>query len=148
MVDGVWDTGASSQQTIGSTGGAVEFPAAQTDKSVVIGLSNEDLDHGYSHINYAIMLRDDSYLQVYEKGTPVGSLRPYALNDVFRISIEEELFGQHVVKYYQNDELIHTSEGPPSFPLIVDVSLRDEGSVIRDVKITGYLPTISKGNIV
>ena|SRR2546423_2021983 len=138
MTEGVWDAGASSEQTIGSAGGFVEFPAAQTDKSVVIGLSNEDLDSGYTNINYAVMLRDDGYVQLYEKGVPVSTPRPYAVDDVFRISVEIGLLGERLIKYYQNGEVIYTSEVAPTFPLRVDVSIKHEEAVIRDVTITSY----------
>jgi hypothetical protein len=138
MVEDVWDVGASSEQTIGSAGGFVEFSAAQTNKSVAIGLSNEDLGAGYTSINYAVMMRDDGFVQLYEKGIPVGTSRPYAIDDIFRISVEVGILGEHVVKYYQNGEVIHTSEVTPTFPLRVDVSLKHKEAVIRDVTITGY----------
>lgn len=138
MAEDLWDTGASSEQTIGSAGGFVEFPAAQTDKSVAIGLSNEDLDSSYTSINYAIMLRDDGVVQLYEKGVPVGRPRPYALKDIFRISAEIGLLGERVIKYYQNGKLIYTSDVTPTFPLKVDVSLKHKDAIIDDVTITSY----------
>ena len=67
----------------------------------------------------------------------------YATNDVFRISVEA-----NVVKYYKNGSLIYSSLVTPTLPLMVDVSMYDQGATVKNAVITNYSSGVFNANLV
>jgi hypothetical protein len=118
-------------------GGFIEFPAAQTDKSVAIGLTHKFPQPHPKYIDFCVMLLADAILQIHEKGVPVWTGSTYAIDDKFRVSVEFTMEG-HKVKYYQNGVLLYTSNATPTFPLFAATSLYHQGAVVRDVVMGKY----------
>lgn len=101
-----------------------------------MGLMTErDWDHNYDSIDYAIMCCPDSTIQIYERGIAIGPFaKPYVVEDTFSIGLEE-VNSTNVVRYYQNDELLYTSDTKPVFPLKGASSMREQGAIIKNCRI-------------
>ncbi len=133
-----WDAGASSAQAIISGDGYVEFTASETNKYRMIGLSNGDTNQSYTDIDFALYPAADGGLYVYEGGNYRGYFGPYATGDLLRVSVEGG-----VVKYKRNGNLLYTSTGTPTYPLLVDTSLYSNGATINNAVISGNIQTTS-----
>jgi len=125
-----WNSGAASVQTI-SGNGAVEFTAVSTDTYRMLGLSNSNASASYDTIGYAIYLRTDGTLSVYENGTHRGRFGTYQSTDVLRV----ERSGSNVV-YKRNGAVFYTSTVPSTGTLLADAALRDSGAHFDNVYIT------------
>ncbi len=126
-----WDTGASSIQTISSGDGYVEFVVGDTTKYKIAGLGNGDSNQSYTDIDYGIYPNVDGNLYIFEGGSlKAGPLAAYTAGDLLRVAVE---FG--TVKYYQNGNLLYTSTVPPTYPLGLDTSLYDPGTMILSAKL-------------
>ncbi len=124
------DAGASSEQSITSGGGFVEFTAVETNRTRYCGLARNSSGTDYSTIDFAIKLTATGVAEVRENGAYAGEIK-YQSNDVFRIAIED---GQ--VKYYKNGELFYTSLNEPAYPLVVKASFVNFNSRISNVVIS------------
>ncbi|MCB9195603.1 MAG: PKD domain-containing protein [Flavobacteriales bacterium] len=124
-----WNGGASSVNTVDDHG-YVSTVVNEVNTNRMIGLSNVDLNSNYTSIEYAFYLRSDGSLRIYESGVNLGTFGTYENGDEVKIRIED-----NVVRYYINDNLLHTSSVVPTLPMIVDVSLNTTGSTLQDVKI-------------
>src|SRR5262245_62016067 len=76
-----WDAGAVSVQVIRDGYGYVEFTAANTTSYALLGLSNGDSNQDYADIDFAIIIRSDTTVGIYEAGTNRGNFGSYAAND-------------------------------------------------------------------
>ena len=125
-----WNAGAASVETLASDG-FVEFTTSENTRAKMAGLSNGDSGQGYADIDFAIYLKSTGNVAVYEGGVlRDGNLGPYVAGDLFRV----EVLGDEVT-YWQNGVLLYTSGLSPTFPLLVDTSLRNAGATIDDVQI-------------
>ena len=125
-----WNAGAASHNLVYDNG-YIEFIAGQTDQARMTGLSNTNTNSNYNTIEFAIYLRNDAQMFIYENGSLRYSGGAYISSDVFRISIEAGL-----VKYYKNGSIVYLSTVSPTLPLLVDVSLRSVGSIISNVVVS------------
>jgi hypothetical protein len=122
-----WNAGAVSVETL--TGdGSVELTTDETTTAKMAGLSAGDFDQSYQDIDFAFYLRADGVVAVREAGLARGTFGTYQAGDLFRIQVDGG-----VVTYWQNGALLYTSGAVPSFPLLVDTSLRTTGATISDV---------------
>jgi hypothetical protein len=126
---GVWNGGAASWNTVANNG-YFQFRATQTNTERMVGLSNTNVNADWTSIQYAIYLRNTGQWEVRQSGG--GSLfsGPYAINDVFRIAVEN-----NVVRYYQNGILRYTSFVAPTLPLLVDVSIQTQGGTVTNAVV-------------
>jgi hypothetical protein len=131
-VDGWGNAGAVSTRAIQSGDGYVELVASETTTGRMLGLSNGNTDLSFADIDFAVRLSSDSALMVYEAGTLRGTFGTYATGDIIRISVTAG-----VVRYYRNGSLFYTSTQTPTYPLLVDASLRHPGATLKDVVISG-----------
>ena len=141
------DAGATSQQTITSTGGYMEFTVGAVAGQRFVGLSNDNPGTGWPEIDFAFRLWGAGGLDVQENGTYryLGAI--YAAGDVLRVAVESG-----VVKYYKNGVLLYTSTVAPVYPLQVDTSLLNTNTDVTNAVIstgsgappTGSLPAPSK----
>lgn len=100
-----WDAGAASQQVIpAGIDGWLEFRGVERNTARMIGLAANNTTANYSDIDYAIYLRNNGALNIYELGQQIGVSRTYYTTDIFRV----ERKGNTVV-YKVNDEIIYTS---------------------------------------
>ena len=125
-----WGNGGaiSTQQIIGN--GYVEFTAIQTSVARLIGLSNGDTNQDYSDIDFAVELLNDATVAVYEGGTSKGAYGTYAQGDVFRVGVTNG-----VVRYYKNGTAFYVSSGTPTFPLIVDSAIFNQGGKLANAMV-------------
>lgn len=129
---GSWSAGASSVNRVFNEG-AFTFTAQETNTALMAGLSSTDPDANFTTIQYAIYLRNDGILEIYESGIGRGSFGTYQVGDQFRIAVEEG-----VVKYYRNGSPLYISTITPVLPLIADVSINTIGGSVGDARISNY----------
>ncbi len=131
-----WNAGASSTQAIASGDGYVEFTVSELKTARMIGLSRGDSNQSYVEIDFALYITNTGYFMVFENGTPRGTFGRVRVGDVPRIAVEGG-----IVKYRNNHTLLYTSTVAPSYPLLVDTSLRTPGATLKDVVIfSGAIP--------
>jgi hypothetical protein len=132
--DGWGNSGAVSVQQIVSGDGYVEFTAAETDTTRVLGLSTGNDGARYQDVDYAIALygAEAPTVGVFENGARRGVFGPYAEGDTFRVALVSG-----VVEYSRNGEVFHRSARPPSYPLLVDTALHTRGATLVGALIFG-----------
>ncbi len=126
-----WDAGAVSVKSIAYGEGSVEFTATETNTYRMCGLGNGDSSQSYPDIEFAIYLRNDGLVQIYEQGAPVGTYGSYQTGDRFRVSV-----ANGVVKYWRNGALFATSTTTATYPLLADTALYSTGARLKDVVLT------------
>ena len=127
------NSGASSSQAIVSGDGYVEVTATETNTFRMVGLSNGDSNQDYTDIDFAVYLASGS-LCIYEAGINRGCVSTFATGNVIRVAVEGG-----VVKYKENGTVIYTSSVTPTYPLLVDTALWNNGSTINNAVISGNL---------
>ncbi|MFO0322535.1 MAG: hypothetical protein ACK504_08915, partial [Bacteroidota bacterium] len=132
--DGNWDGNGFSLQSVNNNG-YMQTKVIETNKNRMIGLSSIDLNSSFTSIQFALFLRGDGILEIYESGTSRGTFGTYATNDILKIAVES-----NIVKYYDNGVPIYISTIAPTLPLFVDVSTFNSGATVSAVKV-------SNGNI-
>src|SRR5689334_18406885 len=132
--NGCPDAGATSQQTITSGDGYVEFTVGALTGQRFAGLSHDNPGTGWQEIDFAFRLWGNAgpgNLDVEENGTYHNLSATYVVGDVLRVAIESG-----VVKYYQNGVLRYTSTIAPTYPLMVDTSLLDSNAAVNNAVIS------------
>jgi hypothetical protein len=122
------NAGAVSTKSIQSGDGYVEFVASETNTGRMLGLSKGSADASYAEIDFAVYLKDNGDLQVYENASRHWSGGTYITGDVIRVAV---IGG--VVKYSQNGIVRYTSAIAPAYPLLVDTALYTIGATLNDV---------------
>jgi RHS repeat-associated protein len=126
-----WNAGASSTISIPEgSDGYVQVTADVNNQDRMFGLSNGDQNQNYTDIDYALHLKGDGWVDVYEGGVFQNAYTTYVAGDVFRVAVESG-----VVKYYKNATLIDTSSQPPTYPLGVDTSIQTPGAKLKNVML-------------
>ncbi|HEY5744733.1 MAG TPA: DUF6443 domain-containing protein [Chryseolinea sp.] len=110
--------------------GWVEMAAGETNTSRMIGLAATNVNNGTS-IQYALELRNDGNIYVWENGTAGQNVGVYVSGTVVRVSREGG-----VVKYYVDGILRQTSTVASTGSLIVDAALNENGATIKGVNIS------------
>ncbi|MDZ4822843.1 MAG: HYR domain-containing protein, partial [Flavobacteriales bacterium] len=114
-----------------SNNGWVTMTVVETNTERYFGISAVDAGNGSGGIDYAIRLRSNGLLRMYENGTNMGDFGAYAANDVLRIAIEN-----NVVRYYRNATLLYSSLViPASVPFFVDCAMNETNSSLNDIFI-------------
>jgi RHS repeat-associated protein len=127
------NSGAVSSQSITSGDGYVEVTASETNTFRMIGLSHGDSNQDYTDIDFAAYLASTN-LCIYEAGVSRGCVSTYTTGDTIRVAVESG-----VVKYKKNGVVVYTSTVSPSYPLLVDTALWNNGSTLNNVVISGNL---------
>lgn len=130
-----WDAGAAS---IDSFAGDIEFrfTAAQANRALMCGLSNQNLDEDFTSIGFAIYLLNNGSIRVYEGGGArynPPSPHPYNAGDVFSIKRTGT-----TITYLQNNVLFYTSSTTSSGSLYADCSMNNNGGIISNARFVGY----------
>jgi hypothetical protein len=148
-----FDSGAGSDKTqaIGHGDAWVEFSAAETGVSHVLGVSPDaggvDANPSLTDIGFAISLNYDGNVYVLENGANVVSapLGTYAPGDRFRIRIKDNNNGTATISYTRlngpctvgtvcNETTLATQTQPsPNYPLRIDASFREPGATLSNV---------------
>jgi hypothetical protein len=132
---GSWNAGAASIATIPSGDGYVEFTAGEANTAKMAGLSSGNSGQSYTDIDFAISLSDTGGFAVYEGGNSRGNFGLYAAGDTFQVRVTAG-----VVSYWKNGAMFYTSALSPTYPLLLDTSLRTPGATILDALITTGTP--------
>jgi hypothetical protein len=126
---GAWNGGAASWNTV-SNNGYLEFTATETNTLRMIGLSSSNVNSNFNTIQYAIYLRNDGQVEVYESGSGRGVFGAYTANTIFRIAVDF-----NVVRYFRNGVLFYTSNVLPTLPLLADVSINSVNGTVSNAII-------------
>jgi len=159
---GNFDAGATSAQRLTRGDAFVEFSAAESTLTHVVGLSSvplgclfpcSDGDPGIGDIGFAISLNVDGNFYIIESGTIVPgpqvntSWGTYAAGDRFRVTVRDHSDGTADVIYSQligpcvpgnfcPDVPFYTHvSGPAHYPLRVDTSFREQGATLTNVTL-------------
>lgn len=127
-----WNAGARSIASL-KVDGYAEFTTGENTTAKMAGLSSGDGDQSSEDIDFAIFLKANGTVAVREGGVPRGSFGPYAAGDVFRVEAREG-----TVTYARNGAVFYTSSGTPSFPLLLDTSLRTTGATVEDASLVEF----------
>jgi hypothetical protein len=127
---GGWNAGASSIRSLAGDGYA-EFSTAEATTNKMAGLSNGDAGQSYTDIDFAINLRANGTVWIYQGGVRIARVGTYVAGDQFRIDVSGG-----VVTYWKNGALLHTSSGTPAFPLVLDSAILTNGGTITDARLT------------
>jgi hypothetical protein len=127
--DGTYDAGGTSQQSIISGDGYLEFTAGETSTTRFCGLARNPSMTDYSVIDFGIKLGSNGIAEVRENFVYKAETT-YVAGDVFRVGIEGG-----VMKYYKNGVRLYTSSKVPSYPLRADVTFTHLGSTINNAAI-------------
>ena len=125
------NAGAISTQQLASGDGYVEITASETTTNRMFGLSNGNSNANYTDIDFGFNLRPGANLQVYERGILRGTFGTYISGDKLRVAVEGG-----VVKYRRNGALLYTSLVAPTYPLLVDTALYNQGATLTEVVIS------------
>jgi hypothetical protein len=128
------NAGAVSTQQIDSGDGYVELTASETTTYRMFGLSNGNTNTSYTDIDFALYL-SGGQLAIYEGGAYKGNFGPFATGDTLRVGVVEGL-----VEYSRNGAVLYTSNGTPTYPLLVDTALYSINSTLVDVVINAPPP--------
>jgi hypothetical protein len=133
--NGDGNAGAVSTQQITSGDGYVEFAASETNTYRMIGLSNGNTNSSYQDIDFGLDLQageSGDALRVFENGIDRGGFGTYVTDDLLRVAVVGG-----VVTYSKNGAVFYTSSQTPTYPLLVDTWLYNQGATLRDVVISG-----------
>jgi bacillolysin len=129
------NAGAVSTRAIATGDGYVETKVLETNSARMFGLSNGDTNQDYADIDFGLLLNGADDIRVYEGGAQKGgSYGTYAAGDMMRVAVVGG-----VVEYSKNGVVFYTSQVRPTYPLLVDTALSDQGSTLQSVVIFGSL---------
>lgn len=140
ITNNTWgQSGAASVQLLpAGKDGWVEWTVSETNRSRMIGLSDQNLNANFTSIDYAIYLRDDGMLQIREEGvekpasgTTVGAYKP---GDVLRVARVGT-----AVKYYKNGVELYpagasVSQKSSTTALLADVAFAHSQGTLVNVR--------------
>jgi hypothetical protein len=124
---GCWDAGATSQQTIASGDGYVEFMTS-AGAELSVGLAAPNTGTSANAMPFSLRFYP-GYVEVRESGAYTWDW-PLVTGAVHRIAIEGGL-----VKYYQNGALKYTSATAPTYPLVLDATIDNVGNAVQNAVI-------------
>lgn len=129
-----WNAGASSAGGLAGDGW-VEFSTAENTTAKAIGLSNGDSTRKSADIDFALFLKANGVIAVYEAGAErAANVGTYVAGDVFRIEVSAG-----VVRYRKNGGVLYTSTTAPVFPLCVDTSFLTPGGTVSSVDLVAAI---------
>jgi hypothetical protein len=124
--------GAVSAQTLPSGDGLVAITASETNTYRLFGLGNGNSSQSYEDIEFGLYLYSDGTLLVFEGGLYRGTFGPYSTGDILQVAVEGG-----VVKYKRNGTTLYTSTLTPTFPLLVDTAIYNQGATLNSATISG-----------
>ena len=114
-----WDQGLA---TLGSfqADGYVEYEIPQTNKPIIVGLSDSNPSANVSSIDFAIYTTNSARLYIYESGVNLGNITNYTEGDVLRV----ERVGEKIY-YKKNGVVFFISQKTSIGNLLGDISMLD-----------------------
>jgi len=134
----LWDSGFYSKE--GFVGGCyVSFEAAATNKALMVGFNTDPATNSsYTSIDFAIYLRGDATVEIYESSVSKGTFGTYAAGDVFSAT-----YNGSVVRYLKNGVMFKEVAAYVTSPLYVDSSFNTVGGSVKNVQF-GPMTTEAK----
>ena len=123
---------AAAFSTRAINSGFVEIVVAEKNTSRMIGLSHGNVSSSFTDIDYALYLRNDAALYVYENNVQKGPFGAYASGDRLKVRLQSG-----VVTYLRNDVVFYTSLVAPILPLRLDAALSETGGTISGLTYPG-----------
>jgi len=122
---GSWD-GSIRSTTVYPGPVGVAFVADQNNRAIMVGLNSDPaLNDNYNSIDYALYLRSDNIVGIYESGASQGTFGTYAAGDVFAV-----VYDGDSVTYYKNGSALTTpTSAAANLALYLDSSFNGLGSV-------------------
>ncbi len=125
-----WNAGLATTNAIKENGnGYLSYKINQTNKYMMVGLSDVNTSAGYNTIDYAIYNHNGT-VYVRENGVNKGAFGNYQSHDEFKV----ERIGT-TIYYKKNEETFYTSLVASTTQLIGDMSFYHVGGAIYDVEI-------------
>lgn len=121
-----WTAGFRSVETF-TNGEYMETKVTELTSSYMIGFGTGTNDTNYATIDFA-MYKTSNALYVYENSESKGRLSTLVVDDILRISIEN-----NKVLIYKNDDLLYISITNPSLPMYIDASVTTANSSITNI---------------
>ncbi|WP_280936082.1 DUF6443 domain-containing protein [Aquimarina sp. 2201CG14-23] len=128
-----WNAGTATRDRI-SGDGKLSFLALQNDKAIMVGLSYNNIDNKHTTINYAMYLRLDGKIGVYEKGVNKGVFSDYTTTDELTIERKDT-----TVYYQKNGITFYTSTVASNGALMGDVCMYHNTSGVKNFRVSGEL---------
>ncbi len=119
--------------------GYVEYEMPQTNKYIMIGLSNSNTNAYYNTIQYGLYNRPSGQIQIYESGSLKGGFGTYNNGDIFRVERKDS-----TVYYKKNGKIFYTSTVPSTGALLGDIAFYSNNGKIKDLKIVDNSKGIQK----
>ncbi|MBI1761205.1 MAG: NPCBM/NEW2 domain-containing protein, partial [Acidobacteria bacterium] len=129
--EGSPDGSASSQQTIASGDGYVEFTATGPNVYRAVGLNGADALTSFDALDYAVVFTNTNIAEFRQAGAYRGDTF-FALNDVFRVAVESG-----VVNFYKNGVRLASGSSAPVYPLKAGAVFTYLNGEIAAAKISG-----------
>jgi len=123
-----WDGGVNTTTTI--TGdGYVQYMLPQSNKTMMVGLSDVAGDDSYQSIKYAIYTTSLGDIHIRDNGSTIWNVATYIAGDEFKV----ERRGT-TIYYLQNNEMIYISNTVDNgAALLGDVAMFHKDGIIKDV---------------
>jgi hypothetical protein len=126
------NAGAVSTKTLGSGDGSVEVTASEKTTDRMFGLGKGDSNQHWDDIDFGFYLGGNGTLRVYEAGVLRGIFSSYATGDKLQVVVESG-----VVRYKRNGAVFYTSTVTPTYPLLVDTALYQQGATLTSAIVSG-----------
>ncbi len=125
-----WNAGLETTKSI-THDGSITYKIGQTNKPIMVGLSQTNQSTAYQSINYSIYHKSNGTIEVRENGiaNSVGNI-PYTINDEFEIERKVS-----TIYYKKNGEVFKETLIPSINILIGDLSIYSVGGSVLDFKI-------------
>ncbi|MEM6718513.1 MAG: DUF6443 domain-containing protein, partial [Bacteroidota bacterium] len=121
-----WDGALTTTNTI-SGDGYLSYQMPQSNKSIIIGLSDTVGDASHQSIDYAIFTTSWGVVRVHENGVNLGDKTTYLTGDIFKI----ERRGTKIY-YLKNGEIFYMANGVTG-ALMGDISIHSTGAKVEDL---------------
>ena len=132
--NGSWNGDAISTR-VWSGDGRLSFRPAQTNKHIVIGITDVDDNDTHTSLTHAVYFRNDGELWIYELGSKVEEApTDYEAGEQYSIV----RLGTNV-SIYRGDTLLHSSGSASSGPVFVDTAFYHTDSQLDDVRWSGAI---------
>ena len=120
----------------------VRFVANSTAQAFMVGLVSGASDFErvlhYAELDFALYLRADGLVSIYEKGSHrFFTGRGYTSGDEFQVRHNPD---NGVVEYVHEGDIVYTSTRQPQFPLAAGVSVGHAGAMLANLE---WLPTFT-----
>ncbi len=122
------NSGVSTIDSISNDGYVSFTPVSFINFAFMAGLSYVDIDQRYQTIDYALQLKWDGFVTVWEKGISRGVKTRFVIGDIFTVERRD-----NTIYYLKNGESFYVSEvETTSEPLIGDAAFNQNGTTIKD----------------